>query len=80
MSGISRGVAGFNQGYQGQVDAALQNMLKGAQVKQLLDKQKQEKEFRERLAQAYSTRPVGTGLTMTGEGSQQQMLLNQILE
>jgi hypothetical protein len=42
LSGVSRGLSGFNQGYQGQVDAALGNMLKGAQVKQMLDKQKQE--------------------------------------
>lgn len=78
MSGVSRGLTAFNQGYQGQVDAALQNMLKGAQVKQMLEKQKQEKEFKDRIAQAYSTRPIGTGLTMAGDGSQQQMLLDQI--
>jgi hypothetical protein len=78
LSGVSRGLSGFNQGYQGQIDTTLQNLLKGSQVKQMLDKQKQEKEQRERIAQAYTTKPVGTGLTMTGEGSQQQMLLDQI--
>jgi hypothetical protein len=77
-SGLSEGLAAFSQGYQGNMDRALQDMLRGSQVKQMLDKQRQEKEFRDRLAQAYSTRPVGTGLTMTGEGSQQQMLLDQI--
>jgi hypothetical protein len=77
-SGLSEGLAAFGQGYQGSMDRALQGMLRGSQIKQMLDKQRQEKEFRDRLAQAYSTKPVGTGLTMTGEGSQQQMLLDQI--
>jgi hypothetical protein len=77
-SGFSEGLAAFNQGYQGSMDRALQDMLRGSQVKQMIDKQKQEKEQRERIAQAYTTKPVGTGLTMTGEGSQQQMLLDQI--
>lgn len=46
-SGLSEGLAAFGQGYQGQVDAALQNMLKGAQVKQMLDKQKQDVQLKE---------------------------------
>ena len=77
-SGLSQGLAAFNQGYQGNMDRALQDMLKGAQIKQTLEKQKQDQEFRQRIAQAYSTRPIGTGLTMAGDGSQQQMLLDQI--
>jgi hypothetical protein len=77
-SGLSEALGAFNQGFQGNMDRALQDMLRGSQVKQMLDKQRQEKEFRDRLAQAYSTRPVGTGLTMAGDGSQQQMLLDQI--
>jgi hypothetical protein len=47
MSGVSRGLTAFNQGYQGQVDTALQNMLKGAQVKQMLEKQKQDAQLKE---------------------------------
>lgn len=58
MSGISRGLTAFNQGYQGQVDAALQNMLKGAQVKQMLDKQKQEANIQKIRQGAFS--PVAT--------------------
>jgi hypothetical protein len=77
-SGFSEALGAFNQGYQGNMDRALQGMLRGSQVKQMLDKQEQEKQQRERIAQAYTTKPVGTGLTMTGEGSQQQMLLDQI--
>jgi hypothetical protein len=77
-SGFSEALGAFNQGYQGNMDRALQGMLRGSQIKQMLDKQEQEKQQRERIAQAYTTKPVGTGLTMTGEGSQQQMLLDQI--
>jgi hypothetical protein len=58
LSGVSRGLSGFNQGYQGQVDKALQDMLKGAQVKQLLDKQKQEANI-QRIRQGALT-PVAT--------------------
>jgi hypothetical protein len=77
-SGFSEALGAFNQGYQGNMDRALQGMLRGSQIKQMLEKQEQEKQQRERIAQAYTTKPVGTGLTMTGEGSQQQMLLDQI--
>jgi hypothetical protein len=41
-SGLSQGLTAFSQGYQGSMDRALSDMLKGAQVKQMLDKQKQE--------------------------------------
>jgi hypothetical protein len=77
-SGFSEALGAFNQGYQGNMDRALQGMLRGSQIKQMLEKQEQEKQQRERIAQAYTTKPVGTGLTMTGDGSQQQMLLDQI--
>ena len=70
LSGVSRGLSGFNQGYQGQVDAALGNMLKGAQVKQMLDKQKQDVQLKElyktALVPQYQTTPavVPQGQTM----------------
>ena len=70
MSGVSRGLTAFNQGYQGQVDAALGNMLKGAQVKQMLDKQKQDAQLKElyktALVPQYQTTPavVPQGQTM----------------
>jgi hypothetical protein len=70
LSGVSRGLSGFNQGYQGQVDAALGNMLKGAQVKQMLDKQKQEAQLKElyksALVPQYQTTPavIPQGQTM----------------
>lgn len=57
-SGLSEGLAAFNQGYQGSIDTALQNMLKGAQVKQLLQKQKQEADI-QRLKQQATT-PIAT--------------------
>ena len=68
--GLSEGLAAFNQGYQGSMDTALQNMLKGAQVKQMLDKQKQEAQLRELYKTAvtpqYQTTPavVPEGQTM----------------
>jgi hypothetical protein len=77
-SGFAEGLGAFNQGYQGSMDATLQNIAKGMQLKQAMEKQQKEKEFNERIARAISTQPVGTGLTMAGEGSQQQMLLDQI--
>ena len=77
-SGFAEGLGAFNQGYQGSMDNTLQNISRGMQLKQAIERQQKEKEFNERIARAISTKPVGTGLTMSGEGSQQQMLLDQI--
>jgi hypothetical protein len=61
-SGLSQGLAAFSQGYQGQMDRALQDMLKGAQVKQMLDKQKQDVQLKElyktALVPQYQTTPA----------------------
>jgi hypothetical protein len=46
-SGFSEALGAFNQGFQGNMDRALQDMLKGAQVKQMLDKQKQDAQLKE---------------------------------
>jgi hypothetical protein len=46
-SGFSEALGAFNQGYQGNMDRALGDMLKGAQVKQMLDKQKQDAQLKE---------------------------------
>lgn len=77
-SGFADALGAFNQGYQGSIDSTLQNIARGMQLKQAMEKQQKEKQFNERIAKAMSTRPVGTGLTMSGDGSQQQMLLDQI--
>jgi hypothetical protein len=77
-SGLSEGLGAFNQGMQGSMDSTLQNIARGMQMKQAMEKQQKEKEFNERIARAISSKPVGTGLTMSGQGSQQQMLLDQI--
>jgi hypothetical protein len=72
-SGLSQGLAAFNQGYQGQMDRALSDMLKGAQVKQMLDKQKQDAALKQLYASAmtpqYQTTPavVPEGQTMLDE-------------
>lgn len=51
-SGLSQGLAAFNQAYQGQVDKTLQDMLKGAQVKEMITKQKQNEQLRKLYASA----------------------------
>lgn len=71
------GMAGI-QGYQGAFDRTLSDMAKSMQIQDMIEKQKREKAFRANVEKAYTNRPVGTGLTMSGEGSQQQMLLDQI--
>ena len=47
FSKISAGLSAFGQGYQGSMDKALGDMLKGAQIKQMLEKQKQEAQLKE---------------------------------
>jgi hypothetical protein len=75
---IGQALIGGLGGYQSSMDRTLQDMLRSTQIQDMLEKQKREKAFREQISSAYSTRPIGTGLTMSGEGSQQQMLLDQI--
>ena len=53
-SGFSEALQGFNQGYQGQVDSALQNMLKATQVQELVRKQKEAQQLRQLYAGAYT--------------------------
>jgi hypothetical protein len=60
------------------MDRTLSDMAKSMQIQDMMEKQKREKAFRANIEKAYTTRPSGTGLTMSGEGSQQQMLLDQI--
>jgi hypothetical protein len=73
------GQAGL-QGYQGSMDRTLSDMAKSMQIQDMLEKQKRDKRFREQIGAAYTTRPSGTGLTSTGQGSQAQMLAEQIKE
>ena len=73
-SGLAEGLAGFNQAYQGSFDTTLQNIARNMQLRQAVEKQQKEKQFNERIAQAISMRPSGTGLTSTSKGSQAEML------
>lgn len=57
-SGFADALVAYNQGYQGSIDTALQNMLKGAQVKQMLQKQKQEADIQRIKQQAVT--PIAT--------------------
>jgi hypothetical protein len=53
-SGFTDALQGFNQGYQGQLDSALQNMLKATQVQELVRKQKEAQQLRQIYAGAYT--------------------------
>lgn len=53
-SGFSDALQGFQTGYQGQVDSALQNMLKATQVQELVRKQKQAQQLSQLYAGAYT--------------------------
>jgi hypothetical protein len=53
-SGLSEALQGFQGGYQGQVDTALQNMLKATQVQELVRKQKQAQQLNQLYQSAYT--------------------------
>jgi hypothetical protein len=53
-SGFSEALQGFQGGYQGQVDTALQNMLKATQVQELVRKQKQAQQLNQLYQSAYT--------------------------
>jgi hypothetical protein len=74
-SGLSQGLAAFNQGYQGNMDRALQDMLKGAQVKQMLDKQKSAQALRTSYQQAI-TPQVSIG-SMTSQDPVARQLMQE---
>ena len=49
---FTEALSGFNQGYQGQLDSALNNMLKATQVQELVRKQKEAQQLRQLYASA----------------------------
>jgi hypothetical protein len=53
-SGFSDALQGFQTGYQGQVDTALQNMLRATQVQELVRKQKQAQQLNQIYQGAYT--------------------------
>jgi hypothetical protein len=75
---LGQALLGGVGGYQSTMDRTLSDMAKSMQIQDMVEKQKREKAFRENVEKAYTNRPVGTGLTMSGDGSQQQMLIDQI--
>jgi hypothetical protein len=50
--GLSNALQGFQEGYQGQVDSALQNMLKATQVQEMVRKQKEAQQLKQLYASA----------------------------
>jgi len=55
-SGFSDALQGFQTGYQGQVDSALQNMLRATQVQELVRKQKEAQQLKQLYASAATPR------------------------
>jgi hypothetical protein len=53
-SGFSEALQGFQGGYQGQLDSALQNMLRATQVQELVRKQKQAQQLNQLYQSAYT--------------------------
>jgi hypothetical protein len=53
-SGFSEALQGFQGGYQGQIDSALNNMIKATQVQELVRKQKEAQQLRQIYAGAYT--------------------------
>jgi hypothetical protein len=53
-SGFTNAFSNFQEGYQGQLDTALQNMLKATQVQELVRKQKQAQQLQMLLSSAYT--------------------------
>jgi hypothetical protein len=53
-SGFSEALQGFQGGYQGQIDSALQNMIKATQVQELVRKQKQAQQLNQLYQSAYT--------------------------
>jgi hypothetical protein len=53
-SGLSQALQGFNQGYEGQLDSALNNMLRATQVQELVRKQKQAQRLNQIYQGAYT--------------------------
>jgi hypothetical protein len=52
-SGFTNAFSNFQEGYQGQLDTALQNMLKATQVQELVRKQKEAQQLKQLYAGAY---------------------------
>ena len=71
---LGQALIGGLGGYQGSMDRTLNEMARSMQIQDMMEKQQREKRFREQISGAYTTRPSGTGLTATGQGSQAEML------
>jgi hypothetical protein len=65
-SGISEGLGAFNQGMQGTMDKALGDILKGSQIKQMIQKQKQDADI-QRIKQGAFTPTATVAPMMTSQ-------------
>lgn len=64
-------------GYQGSFDNTLKQMIAAQQMQEYKSKADARKKYEAALAGATTRQPIGTGLTQTGAGSQEQMLQEQ---
>ena len=72
-TGFADAAAGFYGGYQGTIDSALQNMIRGQQVQENIRKQKDAQRMREMMAGIITPQPTQIPMA-TGKGSQLEML------
>lgn len=77
-SGFSEGLSAFNQGYQGNMDKALGDILKGAQVKQMIQKQKQEADI-QRIKQGAFTPTATVAPMMTSQTPYVEQMMRENL-
>ena len=77
-SGFSEGLSAFNQGYQGTMDKALGDILKGAQVKQMIQKQKQEADI-QRIKQGAFTPTATVAPMMTSQTPYVEQMMRENL-
>jgi hypothetical protein len=72
-TGIADAAAGFYGGYQGTIDSALQNMIRGQQVQENIRKQKDAQRMRDMMAGIMTPQPTQIPMA-TGKGSQLEIL------
>jgi len=65
-SGFAEGLAGFNQAYQGSFDTTLQNIAKGAQIREALRKQQEAEQIR-KIYQSGITPRVSQAIVPEGQ-------------
>jgi hypothetical protein len=66
--------------YQGSFDNTLKQMIAGQQMQDYRTKADARRKYEQAIAGATTRQPIGTGLTLSGAGSQAQMLSDQMAD